>query len=58
MMSATRTPRRILANAVDRICAAHLQVVTRRLNRFISNRDASPAWDYVWRRARKIEREE
>jgi hypothetical protein len=32
--------------------------VQRRLQRFIRNTEAPPAWSYVWRRGRAIEQEE
>ena len=35
-----------------------LTTVHRRLSRFIRNHHAPQAWDYTWRKARKIEREE
>ena len=38
--------------------SVYLQTVKSRLTRFIRNRDTPPAWDYVWRRAREIERED
>lgn len=34
------------------------RTVRQRLSRYIRNRDAPPAWDYVWRKAAQLERQE
>lgn len=43
-----------IASARDSRGAAYLETVKSRLNRFIRNRDAPPAWDYAWRLSRKM----
>ncbi|MEO5820600.1 MAG: transglycosylase SLT domain-containing protein [Vicinamibacteraceae bacterium] len=46
-----------IAAADDRVGLAYLAMVRRRRSVFIRNRSAPVAWDYLWRRAREIERE-
>lgn len=55
---AVRAYHRGIANADDPGGAAYLEMVRRRLSRFIRNRNAPPAWSYVWARARQLQREE
>ena len=54
---ATRAYNRGIARAGDRLGAAYLDTVRQRLNRYIRNRDAPPAWGYVWRKAADLERQ-
>jgi hypothetical protein len=55
---ATRAYNRGIGRASDSLGAAYLDTVKQRLNRYIRNREAPPAWDYVWRKAEQVERQE
>lgn len=55
---ATRAYNRGIARANDSIGRAYHAMVQRRLTQFIRNGHAPAAWDYVWTRARQLQRQE
>lgn len=55
---AVRAYHRGISAADDRLGTIYIDTVRQRLTRYIRNQDAPVGWDYMWRRARELAREE